>query len=339
MKDVLQEILTWRAAGQPIAVATVVETWGSAPRPVGAKLVATADGRFAGSVSAGCVEGAVLEQCAETIATGQARLLTFGVADQEAWDVGLACGGTIRVYVEPFSAWTPIFPELAARLEKNQPLAVVTALNGPPGKLLVTPDGQCYGALAVDAHDAVPTALACLARGQSETVNLRDDLTLFIEVSPKASRLIIVGAVHIAAPLIELARTLGFHTTLVDPRRAFATHERFPRADQIIAGWPEDVLPGLDLDDSAFVVVLTHDPKIDDPAMLAALPSAARYVGALGSKRATQQRRERLLAAGMSETTLSRLHAPIGLPLGGRSPAEIALAVLAEIVQVRSRPL
>ncbi|MEZ4768617.1 MAG: XdhC/CoxI family protein [Caldilineales bacterium] len=312
---------------------------GFRPRPVGAKIAATGDGRFSGSVSAGCVEGAVLEQCAGVIQSGQPRLLTFGVADEEAWGVGLACGGTIRVYVEPFSAWEPVFASLVERLEANKPLAIVTALDGPAGKLLVAPDGQTVGPLDLGSHTAaaVSAAQEKLNSGRGGTVQLSDGRTVFVEVYPKVARLIIVGAVHIAVPLIDLARTLGYYTIIVDPRQAFATRERFPRADEIVNGWPEDVLPGMELDDSAHIVVLTHDPKIDDPAMQASLPSAARYVGALGSRRTNQQRRERLLAAGISQETLARLHAPIGLPLGGRSPEEIALSILAEIVQVRNK--
>lgn len=334
MKDVLQQTQTWHDAGQAMAVATVVDTWGSAPRPVGSKLVATADGRFAGSVSAGCVEGAVLEQCEKAIRTGQAALLTYGVADEEAWEVGLACGGTIRVWVEPFSVWQPIFPALADGLRANRSLAVVSPLHDSvpsPKQLIVLADTNTTGT-ATPLVDAVRTMVA---RDRSGVIDV-DGEPVFVEVHPSPPRLIIVGGVNIAEPLIDLARALSFETVLVDPRQAFASHERFPNAGQIINGWPDEVLPDLALDERAYVVVLTHDPKIDDPALQAALPSRAAYVGALGSRRTAQKRRDRLVAAGMSEETLNRLHAPIGLPLGGQSTGEIALSILAEIVQLRN---
>lgn len=340
MKDVLQQTQTWLDADLPMAVATVVATWGSAPRPVGSKLVATADGRFAGSVSAGCVEGAVLEQCEKTIRSGQAVLLTFGVADEQAWEVGLACGGTIRVWVEPFSAWQPIFPALADGLRANRSLAVVSRLQEgePSPKLLVTSADLVAGEPAASglSPQGMKVARTMLTQGRSGVVDV-DGESRFVEVHPSPPRLIIVGGVNIAEPLIDLARALAFETVLVDPRPAFASHERFPYAGAIINGWPDEVLPDLALDESASVVVLTHDPKIDDPALQAALPSRASYVGALGSRRTAQKRRERLSAAGMSDEMLDRLHAPIGLPLGGQSTGEIALSILAEIVQVRNQ--
>ena len=344
MKDVLQQTQTWRDAGQPMAVVTVVDTWGSAPRPVGAKLVATADGRFAGSVSAGCVEGAVLEQCAAVIKTGQSKLLTYGVADEDAWEVGLACGGTIRVWVEPFDRWEPVFAPLTEAIVADQSVALVSAMREDAAtnasKLLVYTTGETVGSLGMTPEREVEIATLAgdrLAHGGNGSLETTDAPSLFVEVYPRAPRLIIVGAVHIAAPLIDLAHTLGFVTILVDPREAFATRERFPRADELIRAWPEDALPGLELDDNAHIAILTHDPKIDDPALKIALVSGARYIGALGSKRTAAARLERLRAAGLDETSLARLHAPIGLHLGGRSADEVALSIMAEIVQVRNQ--
>ena len=346
MKDILPYVDAWRQQHEPMAIATVVDTWGSAPRPIGSKLAATRSGSFAGSVSAGCVEGAVLEESAVVIDTGASRLLTYGVSDDTAWDVGLACGGTIRILVEPFAAWEGVYDVLRQRIEDREPMAIVSVLAGLPaasqmGKLIVRPDGSTAGSL--DLQDrrqaAVAAALAQLAQGAGAVLDLDEGLTLFVEVYPRPRRLIIVGAVHIAEPLIGMANLAGFDTVVVDPRSAFATRERFPQATDIIRGWPDDVLPGLDLDETAFVVVLTHDPKIDDPALRVALTSGAAYVGALGSKRTNRLRIERLRAAGLSEEALARLHAPIGLDLGGRSPAEIAVSILAEVVQVRSQSL
>ena len=224
-------------------------------------------------------------------------------------------------------------------MSANRSLAVVSRLQdaAPSPKLLVTsanltPGEPAPSSLPPQAMDAMRTMLT---QGRSGVVEV-DGETFFIEVHPSPPCLIIVGGVNIAEPLIDLARALAFETVLVDPRPAFASRERFPNAGEIINGWPDEVLPDLTLDERAYVVVLTHDPKIDDPALQVALPSRASYVGALGSRRTAQKRRERLSAAGMSEELLDRLHAPIGLPLGGQSTGEIALSILAEIVQLRN---
>ncbi len=342
MKDVLDSLNAWRRDGEEIALATVVSTWGSAPRPVGSKLACTRSGRIAGSVSAGCVESAVLEEGADALKTGRPRLVTYGVADEDAWDVGLACGGTIRVLVEPLRAWDGIYGSLARRLAAGEPLAVVSVLAGPDAllnrKLIVLPDGTTEGDLdPPGGREAVAqAALEALAQEAGRDLSLADGLTLFIEVYPPTPRLIIIGAVHIAGYLDPLARTLGFETILVDPRSAFNTPERFPDVSRRVLEWPGKALPALGLDRWAYVVVLTHDPKLDDPALQIALRSEARYVGALGSRRTARLRADRLRRAGLSEAQIGRLHAPIGLPLGGQSPAEIALSILAEIVQVRS---
>lgn len=340
MRDVLGSLEKWLQRGEEIAVATVVTTWGSAPRPVGSKMVTTRSGGIAGSVSAGCVEGAVIEAGKEVMATGQPRLLTFGVADEEAWEVGLACGGTIRVFVEPFAALDGIYSGLVQHLEARDPLVVVSVLGGAPErmnrKLVVLADGQVEGDLdmAEESGVIVKTALDLLARETGDTLELGDGTSLFFEVYPPVPRLIVIGAVHIAEALVSLAGVLGFDTIVVDPRGAFATRERFPQATELVKAWPQDVLPSMRLDRSAYVAVLTHDPKVDDPALQIALKSGARYVGALGSQRTHGKRLERLRKAGLTDEQLARLRAPIGLPLGGRTSGEIAVSILAEIVQV-----
>jgi xanthine dehydrogenase accessory factor len=341
MNDVLSSLEAWRQRGEQIAVATVINTWGSAPRPVGAKMIVTHSGAVAGSVSAGCVENAVIEECQSALKTGQPRLLTYGVSDDTAFEVGLACGGTIEVFVEPFSAWNSIYEPLKQRLEAREPTAVVSVLKGGEErlnrKLLVLADGSTQGDLQIPGLERwiVDTALEQLARGAGDTLELEDGTLVFFEVHPPVPRLIIIGAVHIAEMLVPMANLVGFDTIVVDPRGVFATRERFPTATQLLKKWPQDVLPEMALDSSAYVVTLTHDPKLDDPALLIALASQARYVGALGSRRTNQKRAERLREAGLSEEQLARLHAPVGLPLGGRSPGEIALSILAEIVQAR----
>lgn len=343
MKDVLERLETWRRGNEEIAVATVVETWGSAPRQAGAKMTTTRSGGLAGSVSGGCVEGAVIEESKAVMESGEPRLLTFGVADDTAWEVGLACGGTIRVFVEPFSAWHGVYDSMKEHLAARDAMAVVSVLEGLPDqlhrKLIILPDGTTEGDLDVSTEQefVVSEALALLETGKAGTLEPADGTSLFVEVYPPVQRLIIVGAVDIANSLVTAADLLGFDTFIVDPRRTFSTRERFPNVTELIQEWPQNALPNMALNGSAYIVVLTHDPKLDDPALQVALTSDARYVGALGSKRTAAKRAERLREAGISEEQLARLHAPIGLPLGGRSPSEIAMSIMAEIVQVKNR--
>ncbi len=342
MLDVLPALESWRLRGESVAVATVVSTWGSAPRQVGSKLAITLGGAIAGSVSAGCVEGAVIEECRDALKTGRPRLLTYGVSDDTAFAVGLACGGEIRVFAEPFSAWAGIYEELRRSLEAREPLAVISVLRGGAAltnrKLIVFSDGRAGGDLPLAGQQgrAVREALSFLARGVGGTLELEDGTLLFVEVHPRPPRLILIGAVHIAEVLVPMAGLAGFDTIVVDPRGAFAAAERFPGATRLLKEWPGEALSGMSLDASAYVAVLTHDPKLDDPALRTALASGARYVGALGSRRTHLKRVERLRAAGVSDGQIARLHAPIGIPLGGRSPGEIAVSILAEIVRVKN---
>lgn len=342
MRDVLDRLDAWIQDGEELAVATVIQTWGSAPRPVGSKMIVTRSGGIAGSVSAGCVEGAVVEESQVVMAEGRPRLLKYGVADEEAWQVGLACGGTIHVFVEPGKALTPIYTSLKQRLADRAPLAVVGVLAGPPEqlnrKLIVLPDGTTQGDLDLkeQAGPVIQSALENLAQGISGVLALADGTELFVEVYPLPPRLIIVGAVHLAEPLVTIAGASGFESIVVDPRRAFAIRERFPQAAEVLQEWPQDALPNMVLDSSAHVVVLTHDPKLDDPALMIALKSGARYVGALGSRRTNEKRQKRLRKAGLDDEQIARLHAPIGLDLGGRSTGEIAISIMAEVIQVRN---
>jgi xanthine dehydrogenase accessory factor len=341
MDDIKHSLELWLDQGERIAVATVISTWGSSPRPAGSKMGVTASGRIAGSVSAGCVENAVVEECTEVLSTGIPKLLTYGIADETAWEVGLTCGGTIQVFVEPFSAMQPIYHALDRHLSTHTPVAVISVIEGDPDrigrKLLVTHLKQTEGNLDLGAEQDSVVALAAemLARGAASVLELPDGSRAFVDVYPAVPRLIIVGAVHIAEFLVPMANTLGFHTIVVDPRAAFASQERFPHAQELIKAWPQQALPTVVLDDSAYVITLSHDEKIDDPALELALASDARYVGALGSRTTNQKRMERLREAGLTDEQLARLHAPVGLPLGGRSPAEIALSAIAQIVQVR----
>lgn len=343
MRDVLEKLIEWSASGQEVALATVVQTWGSAPRPAGANMAITAEGEMAGSVSGGCVEGAVVEAALELLQGGKPRLMQFGVADETAWEVGLSCGGNIHVFVRPINlnvieAW-----QQAAKEGKSA--ALVILIDGPDkllGEELVLLEGgdaQAWGSFGPDLD---PQTLGCartaLAAGTPDRI--KDETLgaeLFINVELPLPTLIVVGGVHIAVPLVSLAKTLGYRTVVVDPRRMFGSVERFPNVDQLLQIWPDKALAEVGINSSTAIAMLTHDPKIDDPALKAALDSPAFYIGALGSRKTQAKRQQRLQEAGLSDEQLARIHAPIGLDLGGRSPEEIALSVMAEIVQARYR--
>jgi len=343
IRELLTDILRWRDEGKAIALATVIDTWGSAPRGVGAKMAITAEGEMAGSVSGGCVESAVVQEGIEVLESGIPRLLEFGVADETAWEVGLACGGHITVFVHPLSI--ELLDAHRAQIEGDLSLCTVTVLCGPGAalgrELLLFADGEVVGELGggldAAAQELAREALAGGERGRVVLPGEGEQVELFVEVTLPPPKLVIVGGVHIAVELVSIANILGYHTVVIDPRKKFGSHERFPHADELIQSWPEQAFEQVQIDASTAVAMLTHDPKIDDPALMIALPSAAFYVGALGSTKTQAKRRERLLEAGVTEEQLARLHGPIGLNLGGRFPAEVALAIMAEIVQARHR--
>jgi len=356
MKELLETLAAWEAGGATgadVGRAVVVRTFGSAPRPEGANLLYATDGRIAGSVSGGCVEGAAAEEIDKARASGHARVIRYGISDEQAWDVGLACGGTIDVLVEPT---TPAVVVAAARRSMGaggQGSAVVTPLPGdspppefgqhPPGdgappepELVVAEDGGLTGTLGSPELDAalVEAAQDALRRGLSRTVEL-GGRSLFVEVFPVRPRLVVVGGVEVARSLVRLARELGYETVVVDGRASFATRERFPDVDRLVVGWPDEVAEEIGLGPNDAVAVLSHDVKFDEPAIVEALHRGCRYVGAVGSRKTQADRRARLLEAGVSAAELARLRGPIGLDLGGRQPNETALAILAEIVAER----
>jgi xanthine dehydrogenase accessory factor len=343
MREYLETLEAWVESGKKIAAATVISTWGSSPRPAGSQMFVNDQGEMVGSVSGGCVEGAVVESAQETLRSGQAQRLEFGVENQTAWEVGLACGGEIEVLVSVLP------PGLLAAWETAgspaQGVISVVLLGGPGQRAgsVVLLDGEGQLTWADDLPEEMIRRMADSARqtlpdlrNQPGVISTRQvisgDQRYFLRMEQAPLTLIAVGGVHIAVPLMKMARVLGFRTVVVDPRRMFSAEARFPEVDRLIQRWPQDAFQEIELNSRTAVAALTHDPKIDDPALQLALESSAFYVGALGSRNTQRKRRERLAELGLSSTELERIHGPIGLDLGGRSAAEIALAVLAEIV-------
>jgi len=331
MRDVLTDLDAWTARGDTVAIATVVAVKRSAPRPPGAKMAVSSAGDISGAVSGGCVEGAVVVAAEEVLAGGPPRLLHFGIADEEAWDVGLPCGGEIDVWIARHED-----PALADLAREGGRGAGVTRLEDG-AKLLVLPDGTCSGTLGDEALDAAAAAIAddLMWAERSEQVDV-EGVALFVDVVAPPPRLIIFGAVDFAAQLCTLARISGWRPFIVDPRTRFAQPERFPDAEQVVAAWPEPALEQLGgIDRATSLAVLTHDPKLDDAALSMALRSDAAYIGAMGSRRAQERRRERLVALGFGDEEQARIAAPIGLDLGGLTAEETALSIMAEVVAVR----
>jgi xanthine dehydrogenase accessory factor len=342
MRELLPQIDGWLKNHDKIAIATVIQTWGSSPRGVGAKMIMTPDGKIAGSVSGGCVEGAVYEEGMQSLKTGKPRYLHFGVADETAWHVGLACGGQVDVFVQPLDQ--RVYRKIRRSLEERHAFVTATVVDGPEELLglevLVTKEDLKTRVRTTGPREVLfEITRQALLEGRSRLADIQlvpgEISKVFVEVVAPPAKLVMVGGVHTSIVLAQLATLLGFETTVIDPRKAFANQDRFGHVDHLIQAWPEDAFPQVEIHDNTAIAVLTHDPKIDDPALVYALNSPAFYVGALGSTRTQAKRRERLLEAGTKPEQLARLHGPIGLPLGGQTPEEIALAILAEIIAVR----
>lgn len=352
MKELLKTIAGW-GDDAPMGRAVVVRTFGSAPRPEGAVLLVTDDGRIAGSVSGGCVEGAAAEEIGKARQDGHVRVIRYGISDEEAWDVGLACGGTIDVMIQPDLPRDVLAAARGSEGPAGRGTAVITPLpaDAPPAefarhepgpgepaapRILVHDDGSMEGSLGSAGLDQKVRAAAeeALHRGASTTVEL-GGRSYFVEAFPVKPRLVMVGAVEVARSLTRIAKELGYVTVVVDGRTAFATRERFPEVDDLVIGWPDEVADQIGLGPNDAVAVLSHDVKFDEPAIVEALRRGCRYVGAVGSRKTQVDRRQRLKDAGVTDDQLARLHGPIGLDLGGRAPAETALSIMAEIVAAR----
>lgn len=345
MRDVLDEVERWRAAGQRIALATVVSVAGSAPRGLGAVLAVSEAGEIAGSVSGGCVEPAVIEEGMRAIRTGKPVLLQYGITEeQNVEQIGLSCGGEIRVFVERLEEFEP----LAQALRAEQPIARATVIAAPAssaistgGRLTFMDRGESTGTLGDSALDALVRGDAPgLLRGgesatRSYTLPSGEVVEVFFGVYPAPPTLLIVGAGHVSIPLSRMAKVLGYRVIVMDAREAFATRERLPDADEILVEWPDEALGRLTLTSATAVAVLTHDEKFDVPALAAVLNTPVFYVGAIGSSGTRRRRDERLRAEGLNDAQIGRIHGPIGLSIGAKTPEEIALAILAQIVAVR----
>ena len=325
-----EQALAWIDEGKGAALATVLQTWGSAPRPAGAQLAASSEAEIMGSVSGGCVEGAVVAEALEALEDGRPRVLEFGVSNEEAFAVGLACGGTIRVLVEPVGVGdgpdVELLRDLARARARRRSVAYVVNV-------------ETWDRLLIDRGAGTPLGRevrAALDADRSGFATLEED-RWFIGAHNPPLRLAVVGAVHIAQALAPMARLLGYDVALIDPRDAFASEARFP-GERILRDWPDAALRAHGLDSRTGVVTLTHDPKLDDPAIRAALVSDAFYLGCLGSSRTHAKRVARLREAGFDEAAIGRIHAPLGLDIGAKSPAEIALSALAEMTERLRRP-
>jgi xanthine dehydrogenase accessory factor len=306
MRELLAELNEWTTAGEDIALCTVVETWGSSPRPLGSKMLATRSGKMAGSVSNGCIEGAVFEEAQKVLTSGKPKIAAFGVADEVAFEVGLACGGHIEVFVQPLA---DVHRELIAMLNREEPATLRTNLTS----------GE-----------------AQLTRGAATGVEgARREGDVFVEPYRRPPHLVIIGAIHIAIPLHRLARVMGYRVTVIDARARFATRERFPDADELIVAWPDEAMSKLTVDSSTYVVILTHDPKFDLPALRSVLGKDAGYIGAIGSRKTNQNRFDALRQEGFTAEQLAKVHGPIGFDLGSRAAEETALGILAEVTAVR----
>ena len=353
MRDILDPIAKWWAAGETFGLATVVRTFSSAPREPGAALAVVAGGEVLGSVSGGCVEGAVYELAGEVIESGQPVLQTYGVSDNDAFAVGLTCGGIIDIFVEPVNRER--FPELgaiAAAVRADAPLAVATVIDGP-GKIgarrIIWPAGepgpgsdQTLGAgdrldqaVDDDARGMLAQGATGVRRYGPDGERRRDELGVFVQSFAPPPRMLVFGAIDFAAAVARAGKFLGYRVTVCDARPVFATAARFPDADEVVTDWPHRYLSGITVDERTVICVLTHDPKFDVPLLEVALRTPAAYIGAMGSRRTHEDRLDRLREVGMTEDELARLRSPIGLDLGARTPEETAVAIAAELIQLR----
>ncbi len=339
MKDLLKKIQEWKSINKNFAIATVTKTWGSSPRPIGSLMIISEDMEMAGSVSGGCVEGAVVKSALPLLKNGEGQQLSFGVTDGEAWEVGLSCGGKIEVYVEPFLGADEneklIWETLEDCLENNQGCVLITRLeNGKGQHALILPDGKMVG-------ENVNTLLGkeglrAFQERKNQIVEV-EEVKYFAQVFPRKSQMLIIGAAHITVDLVELAKMYDFQTIVIDPRGIFTNKTQFSiQPDFIFEKYPSEILYQFKLDPYTYAIVLSHDPKIDDNALEILLRSEVGYIGALGSRKTHAKRVSRLLEKGFSEEEIKKIHSPIGIGINAKTPKEIAMSIMGEVIQVKN---
>jgi xanthine dehydrogenase accessory factor len=328
MRDIIPTLREWQRKGKRYALATLIKVDRSAPKPPGAAMAVCEDGTVAGSVSGGCVESALHEQAAEVIDSGVPRTVSYGLSDAEGWNVGLACGGQLHLFVD-----RPALPgSFLDDVEANRPVALTTKVSGDGAgrRMAVHPDDQSLTADPVGAD-----AQILLARRASELRSYPEG-EFFIQTFAPPPAMYVFGAADFSAAMARMGKFLGYHVTVIDPREVFATRERFPDADQVVVDWPDRFLEKAHIDSGTAVIVMTHDPKFDIPALACAVTTGAGYIGAMGARRTNEERFRKLREAGCTEDQLARIHAPIGLDIGGKSPEETAVAIAAQIIAMRS---
>ena len=362
MRDILSKVTKWWEAGDTVGLATVVRTFRSAPRDPGAALAVSGEGEVIGSVSGGCVEGAVYELSLDVCETGDPVLQTYGVSDNDAFAVGLTCGGILDIFVEPIDqARFPELGEIASAVERGEPVAVATVIAGPgqigARRVIWAGDGTGKGAAADgwhvgssgtlgsgarldqavddDARGMLAQGLTGIRRYGEHGERRGDELSVFVNSFAPPPRMLVFGAIDFAASVARVGKFLGYHDTVCDARKVFATPARFPDADEVVVEWPHRFLAGTSVDARTVICVLTHDPKFDVPLLEVALRTPAGYIGAMGSRRTHEDRLDRLREVGVTDDELARLRSPIGLDLGARTPEETAVSIAAELIQLR----
>ncbi len=344
MKELFSTITDWTNQNKEFAIATVIQTWGSSPRPVGSAMIVSRDMDMAGSVSGGCVEGAVIKSAVPLIEEKSAKRMAYGVADEEAWAVGLSCGGKMQVFAERFLAFDErpeeqqVWQRLNSCLSDNEACVLLTRIaDGAPHHLLLLPDGTVLG------KDPQPGLVEEGLRAYRERKNQvieSEETPYFAQVFPRKSQLLIIGAAHITVDLVELAKMYDFEIIVIDPRGVFSSKTQFTSPpDYIFTDYPAEILPDYTLDAYTYAVVLSHDPKIDDNALHLLLPSKVAYIGALGSRKTHAKRVKRLEEAGFSEELIQKIHAPIGVDINAMTPKEIALSIMGELIKVKNQHL
>jgi xanthine dehydrogenase accessory factor len=358
VRDILDQITKWGESGESFGLATLVRTYRSAPREAGAALAVSADGEVVGSISGGCVEGAVYEVARDVLEAGVPAFETYGVSDDDAFAVGLTCGGILDVFVERIDQdGFAELAEVAAAVQRGDPVAVATVIAGPgrigarrliwgtagpgtPGRL---GSARLDAAVDDDARGMLAQGMTGIRRYGAGGERRGDELSVFVNSFAPPPRMLVFGAIDFAAAVAKVGKFLGYRVTVCDARGLFATPARFPDADEVVVDWPHRYLASVEVDERSVICVLTHDPKFDVPLLGVALRTGAGYVGAMGSRRTHEDRIDRLRQLGMSQAELARLRSPIGLDLGARTPEETAVSVAAELIQLRwggsGRPL